>query len=367
MGHSTKRLTTEQFITNARKIHGDEYDYSRVVYLNNRTSVEIICKIHGIFKQKPSNHITDENGCPKCYGNKIQTTETWIEEAKQIHGDLYDYSLVEYKAAFTKIKIVCKTHGVFEQKPNHHIASKAGCPYCGGFLNQKVFIMRANEVHNNKFDYSKTKYEACLSKVEVICPTHGSFFTKPKLHLQGRGCYKCAVDKTRTTLEEFLSRAKKVHNDKYDYSKVNLLEKKITIICKHHGEFLQAANGHLSGRGCPICKVYVSKSETNWLDYLNIDPIYRQKILMVNDKKYSVDAYDPNTNTIYEFYGDYWHGNLRVFDPTLINTRANPHKTMQELNTSTFNRELLLKQAGYKLITIWENDWKRQNKLKAFQ
>ena len=130
-----KRLTTEQFIERAKLIHGNKYDYSLVEYIRTTTKVKIICPIHGMFEQKPSEHIYDACGCQKCGLETLakkftKTTEQFIQECREIYGDKYDYSLVEYKNATTKVKIICPIHGIFIKNPAQFIYRKAGCPFC---------------------------------------------------------------------------------------------------------------------------------------------------------------------------------------------------------------------------------------------
>ena len=106
-------MLKEEFIEKARKVHGDEYDYSKVEYKNNKTKVCIICPKHGEFWQKPNSHLSSGQGCPKCGGTCKIETEEWVKRAKKIHGDKYDYSLVNYKNYITKVKILCPKHGEF--------------------------------------------------------------------------------------------------------------------------------------------------------------------------------------------------------------------------------------------------------------
>ena len=129
-----KRLTIEQFIKKVKVIHGNVYDYSLVEYKNAHTKVKIICPEHGIFEQKSYHHLRGQ-GCPECRyiksGNKLRsTTEQFIKKAKVVHGNKYDYSLVDYKNNKTKVKIICHEHGIFEQTPNHHLSGN-GCSKCG--------------------------------------------------------------------------------------------------------------------------------------------------------------------------------------------------------------------------------------------
>ena len=125
-----QKINTEIFIERARKKHGDIYDYSKVKYINSTTKVEIICPIHGSFWQAPAKHIFGRR-CPYCFGTRKRTTEEFIQEAQKIHGNRYDYSKSIYgKNNLEPIEIICPIHGSFWQTPIHHINSKCGCPKC---------------------------------------------------------------------------------------------------------------------------------------------------------------------------------------------------------------------------------------------
>jgi predicted nucleic-acid-binding Zn-ribbon protein len=193
-----RRLTFEQFIEKSNEIHNNKYDYSLVCYKNNFTKVKIICSEHGIFEQTPSNHIHSKQGCPKCYGNKKITLDEFIKTAAIIHDDKYDYSLVDYKNNFTKVKIICPEHGIFEQKPNGHLIQKSGCLKCSG-KNTKTteeFISFAKSVHVDLYDYSLVDYVSGNIKVKIICKKHGIFEQKPDIHTNRRhGCPKCRKSK----------------------------------------------------------------------------------------------------------------------------------------------------------------------------
>lgn len=182
---------TIQFIEKARKIHGDRYNYSKVKYVNSNTKVCIICPIHGEFWQIPRRHIQGSN-CNKCTHHYTRTTTEFIQEAKKVHGDKYDYSKTEYIDTNTKVCILCPIHGEFWQLPPNHLKGK-GCRKCGGThpLSEHEFIKRAQELHKNKYDYSKVTYTTCNQKVCIICPTHGEFMQNANSHLRGVGCPKC--------------------------------------------------------------------------------------------------------------------------------------------------------------------------------
>ena len=257
-----KYLTELEFIEKANKKHNGKYDYSKVKYINSRTKVCIICPEHGEFWQTPSNHLIG-HGCRKCSiieGHKKQSNNTisFIQKANEIHNNKYDYSKVEYKNNREKVCIICPKHGEFWQKPLGHIQGK-GCPYCGGTkkLTNCEFIQKANEIHNNKYDYSKVEYVNFETKVCIICPEHGEFWQTPHSHISGTGCPVC-FGNIKPTKEEFVEKCNEVHDNLYDYSKVEYKnsETKVCIICPEHGEFWQTPHSHISGTGCPRCNTY---------------------------------------------------------------------------------------------------------------
>lgn len=250
-----KRLTRELFIEKAKEVHGDKYNYSDVQYVNSTTLVKIICHEHGEFYQKPSLHLQG-NGCHECSGQVRMTTERFIQKAREIHGDIYNYSKTEVIGDNkTKVCVICPEHGEFWTTPNNHLRGTR-CPRCYGTpkLTTEEFIERANKVHHGKYDYSRTMYNGNKSKVEIICPKHGSFWQNASTHMKGGLCPVCS-NTQRITQEVFLERAPKIHENKYDYSKVQFenLDEFVKIICPVHGEYLQRAKVHIRGYGCPMC------------------------------------------------------------------------------------------------------------------
>jgi hypothetical protein len=159
---------------------------------------------------------------------------------------------------------------------------------------------------------------------------------------------------------EFIEKANVVHNSKYDYSKSSYTttHAKLEILCNNHGSFFQAPVKHLTGIGCPKCKSNVSKLETAWLDYHNVpDTTHnRQVSLSINTTKYKVDGFIPETNTVYEFWGDFWHRHPTRY----VSTSINPinHTTFGELYKNTQRKRQKILSAGYNLVEIWESDWK---------
>lgn len=229
------------------------------------------------------------------------------------------------------------------------------------------FIRKAKIRHNNKFDYSKIGEFSTLEErdIEIICPIHDSFWRTPLRHLN-YGCNKCAIlyrnNLLRKTQEKFIEDAIKVHNNKYIYTETIYFNQstKIKIICEPHGIFIQSPKEHLNVDGCPVCFKRVSNPERRWLDSYNIPIEFRSYTIRIGKKRIFADGFDPATNTVYEFNGDYWHGNPAKYNHSKINNVSK--KTFGELYQNTLNKEHLLKEAGYNVISIWESDWNKQMK-----
>lgn len=140
------KSNNSNFISKAKEIHGDKYDYSKVNYVNAHVKVKIICPEHGEFEQKPNNHLNGK-GCSRCVGKcRSLTTNMVIDDFNKIHNNKYDYSMVNYIDNTTKISIICPIHGVFEQTPAAH-KQKQGCPLCNiskGEDSIKLFLEKNN-------------------------------------------------------------------------------------------------------------------------------------------------------------------------------------------------------------------------------
>ncbi len=236
-------------------------------------------------------------------------------------------------------------------------------------LTKEDFIKKSNLIHKSKYDYSLVDYINERIKVVIICNLHGIFSQNPYMHSHGQGCSKCAIERriklqTMTT-SAFIKKAKSIHGEKYDYSNVNYIDgrDKVKIICKTHGEFLQKPTTHLNGKGCgsgcPKCLGIISKCEIEFLNYFNIPNTEEHRQICLLRKR--VDGL--KNNTIYEFLGDYWHGNPVRHNPTEINKRC--HKTFGELYENTFNKFKQFKELGYNINYIWETDWKLWKKDKS--
>lgn len=379
----TTTCTTENFIERAKKVHGDTYEYTNTIYKNCDKKLIITCKVHGNFNITPT-HFLRKIGCAKCGTERTtlahrKSHDQFIRDAKEKHGDRYDYTQSIYINTLTPLIIICSKHGEFLQTPASHLYSN-GCQACGIEMrtefnrdSKEGFIKKAQDVHGLIYDYSKVNYNTQHHHVTIICMIHGEFQQSPGCHLSGCGCPCCGITKKinslRHTLEEFREKAILIHGDKYDYNNnstyVNT-HTHTTITCKIHGNFQQTPHAHLYGQGCPNCISKTSKISTEWINMLKVSHPFIIQEYRIPTTLYVADAYDKETNTIYEFHGDYWHGNPSIYQPTVINERAK--LSMGELYQQTITKRDKCIALGYRYIELWEKDWKKlKNMIKTLQ
>lgn len=364
-------FTQELFLTKAKEKFGNKYQYLFPKKFNSRSTIIVICPRHGRQETLVNTHLSrkkNATGCPECgyelrYKNVQLTKEEFVERAKRVHGDKYDYSQTNYIGNIDPIRIVCKGCGEFETTSRSHL-SGCGCGNCtyrevhtSQRTKQSVLLKRFQKVHGNVYDYSKVNYEGNKTKVEIVCKTHGSFWVSPSKHEDGQGCNKCRKENNRKEMEKsvFL-RLKKIHKGFYDYSKSIYLgyNTKMVIGCPIHGDFKQTPNTHLYAKGgCPRCadlksRSKISKASQKWLDSLNI----KEREYRIPGTNYSVDGFDPKTNRIFEYLGVFWHGSPLYFLPDDINPISK--KSYGQLYQDTMKRLEHIKSLGYKVVIKWE-------------
>lgn len=370
-----KKITTDEFIKKAIEIHGEIYDYSKTKYTKAQMSVIVICPKHGEFNIKPNNHISGKQGCSKC-GHKmhILSTDEFIEKAIQVHGENYDYSKTKYIKMGQLLIIICPIHGDFEQIPSNHITHCQGCKKCVDNTKSTTieFIEKAIQVHGVKYNYSRVDYKNRSTHIEIICPEHGMFSQTPGNHLYGYGCSFCGIIKMATSqkkpLNVFIEEANVVHNNIYDYSNVIYENARtyITINCSKHGPFIQTPDSHLRGCGCPKCYTRHSKSQIEWLKFMesfkkiHIRHAENGGEYKIPNTKYFADGYCEETHMIFEYHGCFWHGNLKLYNIMDINPITKT--TFGQLYEKTIKREKKIKERGYKLKIIWDSEWKQFKK-----
>jgi hypothetical protein len=310
-------FTQEQFIEKAIKVHGENFDYSQVEYVNSQTHIKLKCNICGYeFSQVPNSHLQGY-GCDKCahkvnHENQRLTEREIIERAIKVHGEeKFDYSNMNYKRSHEPINIICKIcDNNFKQLISNHINQKQGCPFCSGrYMDTEIFVKKAKEVHGNEYNYKEVNYEKSSIDIKIICnKTNQPFYQTPNNHLSGNKCPCCS-------------------NKRYSLKAVKYLD----FISQYHG-----------------IKI---KHQLNGGEYT------------IQNTRYRADGYCVETNTIYEFHGTIYHGDPRFCHPSEFNYLG---RNYGELYNSTIEREKQIKDMGFNLVVMWESDWNKINKCVKF-
>lgn len=334
-----KKVTTEDFISRAREIHGDKYDYSKVNYTDSRIKVCIICNECGaIFWQTPKNHLCG-SGCPACGRKRIiskeaKSNEDFLLDCKRILGNGYSYDKTQYNGSKERVCITCQKHGDFWKFPCQ-IYSGSGCPTCKKEQtleeNKKNFFEKAKEVHGDKYSYEKSVYINSRTKIEIICHRHGSFWIVPNAHVNGVGCPRCFNEELRgkgrmLSYQDFIYQASIIHKNKYSYELINEnnyidTKHKVPIICQEHGVFWQTPHSHKEGVGCPHCPPSTISVGENMvrevLEKYNIEftPQYKfqNDNSICSNHNFIVDFYLHKYNTIVEYNGQQHYHKLGYF------------------------------------------------------
>ena len=290
-------------------------------------------------------------------GRKSTKKLLWFEvlnDFEKKHENRYDYKYLEedYKNSTTKVRIICKEHGVFKQLPSEH-KNGSGCPFCSKTkkLTQDEVILRFRTKHNDRYDYSFVEYTTWSNNVKIICSEHGIFEQSPSNHTKGAGCPTCAKilksKKLRKPIKDILEDFNEVHFDKYEYLNLDTDYKnsysKIKIVCKEHGTFEQQGYAHyIAGHGCPQCKTN-SKEEflTNLFKEYNINYIYNDRNLI---KPLEIDILVPDFKFGIEHNGLYFHSYgisnwsaTNNYDKLNKNKHLNKTIEMEKINFQLFH------------------------------
>ncbi len=310
----SKKLTQEEFIEQTTKVHHGKYTYEKVIYIQRTSKIIITCPIHGDFVQMAGEHLKGVGCAKCAKDAQRLTTEQFISKSNEVHGNKFDYSKVIYINNSTPVEIICPIHGVFKQRPANHMsgAQCPKCQKKAKHTTES-FIEESIKVHGNKYQYDKVKYIQNKSKVIITCPEHGDFTIKPNSHLLGQGCPKCGIisraNKQRKTTAQFIKEAKLIHGNTYDYSLVEYTGKdnKVKIICPKHGVFEQSPHNHVSTKqGCPKCLLKHQLSI-----YKKLQQLFENEIILFEVgckivpwiKKQRFDMYFPKYNIAVEYDG----------------------------------------------------------------
>lgn len=352
--------TFEALINKAREIHGNKYSYDESTYIKVSEPLRIVCPEHGEFWQSFHAHINKKQGCPVCGVKKRSESKSYdfddfLKKAKEVHGEKYIYNENDYNGYKKKMKMICPIHGEFYQAPTYHINNRYGCPECGMDIARNIkrksvndFINIAKKIHNNKYDYSKVNYVNAITKVCIICPEHGEFWQIPYSHLKGFGCQKCGDalrGKNQTkTQEQFISEANIIHSNKYDYTKTKYtgIYNPVIITCPKHGDFEQVPSYHLQGNGCPTCGKVISNAETEIFNfvsqYIGEENVQQRNRILIAPQE--LDIYVRPIKYAIEYNGLRWHSEKFGKDKWYH---------LNKLNAC--------KKRGIKLIQIFEDEY----------
>lgn len=355
------KKTQEEVIKEFKEVHGDKYDYSLVKYIDARTRVDIICRIHGSFPQYPYEHKKGSN-CRKCSritGAKKKTLkrEKVLEEFTKVHGQTYDYSKFKYEKSDVPSIIICKIHGEFPQSYSDHRSGK-GCSDCSvkkvaekNTLSQEEFLSRCS-IHNfTNLDFSNTVYKGMNKYVEVICKKHGSYPVKAKHLANGVNCKDCSYEKAtkekHLTQQQFLDRAYNIFGNLYSYENTiyTKMSEEIKVFCnKHKYTFNVIPGNHLyKQQRCPKCSKNLSKPEEGLRKFVK----KLDKEIKFNDRRaikpLELDVLLPKRKIAFELNGIYWHKEDFV--------GKNYHR----------DKTIACKEKGIRLIHIFEDEWNNKS------
>lgn len=379
-----KRLTLQQFKSVVEERQPGKIDLSEVKeYINTHTPVPCICKLCGYNWPAAPMHIMKKDkptACPKCKG-KGRTAKDFMELSSTKFGAGNFTLLSDFINMSTGVSMRCPLSHTFTVSPLIHLRpeSLGGCKDCQAIgisirrsYTQVQWVELARKVHDAFYKYDKAVYSGSSDPVTITCPIDGDFPQSPVSHLSGAGCPKCGIRKSaeaKVYTEEdkgiIISELMKKHEGLYKYGKIfndssgRLL---IEVICEKHELFIQRLDHHRHGHGCQNCMINYSKQEIEWLEYCMLREGYIQHAKNRGQYKIpgtlmSADGFNEDKNTIYEFQGDYWHGNPKVHNEVEINTRTGT--TFGFLYQRTKNKINLLLSKGYILREMWESDWKR--------
>jgi hypothetical protein len=355
--HKVKKYTNEEWVMEVDRIHNHKYDYSHTHYTRAKDKVDIICHEkdefgfeHGLFSIRAGNHMAGI-GCPKCGGRYNMTQDEYLRKADKVHNHKYDYSKTHFTGVKNKITIIChekdefgNDHGEFLQNAGSHL-SGCGCPKCNGGIqmSQTEFVERANMIHNNFYDYSNVHYETAKTKVEIICPVHGSFMQTPDQHLRGQGCPKCKSSIMESDIINLLNKNKIYYE--YQSKILNLGYQSVDFYIPHLNIIIE----------CQGEQHFIPTRFSKSVSYSEARKKLSERITL--DKEKYEKAKDLNLNIVY--YIDktsFSRGNVNTFtefyeDKTMFYTKESLEKFIITLKNGKTDNTLSLRDEFYRRLS----------------
>lgn len=269
-----KQKSQKQFLSEIKKVHGDRYDLSKVVYQGALKRISVICMVpgHGLWEPLASS-FKSGHGCPKCGKERASkkkikwTTDYLIREGTKKWNGFFNYSMTKCNGAFDTIKFECPVHGIRSQRASSHLTY--GCQLCEidkraneKRLTKKILVKRLIDLYGHDFGYERQKIQNYYTVLSLKCPDHGLFEQSINNLLRGTACQKCGQERTveplRISHEEFMKKLIKIHGDNYilDKTLYTSNREKIILTCRKHGDFKITPSNALSGSGCSRCAQY---------------------------------------------------------------------------------------------------------------
>ncbi len=354
---SRRATTQDKFIYDSAHVHNNKYDYSLVSYTTTHSKVKIICPMHGVFEQAPVVHKRGQ-GCPHCaVRRKPNTLQDFVSDSNRVHNNKYDYSLVSYTNTHSKVKIICPMHGVFEQTPSQHKDAKHGCPKC-------AYNVTRTNTNLNRFGvkypqlHPSIKYKSIKTMIKRYGVEHALQSDIIKENRRQSNILKYGVpNNNQQHMTDILSL---VQDSDWLFDQYVTQNKNTLQLAQELNITSSTVLRYLHSHEIKIRQYTYSYKSIQWLDsIMEREGIFIQHAgnigeYQIPDTRYKADGYCKETNTVYEFHGDYWHGNPDVYDFDVINESTNC--TMGELYQRTIEREQIIKELGYNLVSIWENN-----------
>lgn len=385
----TAAYTLETFLEKAIRVHGpNRYNYSQIGKDDIKSGfsyVTIGCNICGYFwPTKIHQHINNtKDKCARCRGKEHWSLERLKERSYNLYGSKYNFDKIDPGAKLRSrsiIPITCNTCGhSWPVSLGGHVGGRYGCPSCADRLRWSTdrFFIEAGQIHGDSFSYiaPTSRILGFGTKIFMICNTCSyEFLRSIKSHIKSKsGCATCK-NIAPWTLERFVEESTIIHNERYDYSfidKNQILTNKsvVDIWCKKCNRiFSQQINSHTQGKGCKHCctnRAY-SQGQIQWLQYVMQKENINIQYVLSPEGEYKikdvgkVDGFCHETNTVYEYHGSYFHGEIGIFDHDKTNLTLG--KTFGELYYNTMTRDQRIRDLGYNLIIKWEEEFKSEKK-----
>lgn len=366
------------------------------IYTSHRNKLTFICAVGHEWIGIPVNIIRGAS-CPVCdkTNRSIKQTNTHERFLQQLHtrninnptSPVYVAVGQQYLGMCVKLSFECNHRHTWLAKPNNVLTNNSGCPTCrklkaGARLTttQSEFL---EQLQNRNIQYpyklifllTGEIYKSRKEKLSFRCNKNHVWSTSPDAILSGSGCPICGTQltaqKRAITHEEFLNRLANrnlEYNDKpaylYKDQKYTNNKIKLKFTCDKGHVWTSLPDNTIRGSGCPICaRKTFSQVAINWINSVELkDNIKIQTALSeckeyrIPGTKFKVDGFCKETNTVYEFYGDYWHGNPKIYNP--LDTNKVNYKPFGVLYTNTIQRETKIRKLGYNIVTMWESDYR---------